>query len=400
MNTLKKINYIDLAFAVLGIVLAVAIRYSLVDFKSFDFLKYSRVWYNTIRSEGFSAFGRNFSNYTPPYLYLLYLIARFFPDISEVIATKLPSMAADFITAGFAYRIVRLKYANSFLPLLAAFAVLFAPTVVINSAFWGQTDALYTCLLVATLYFLITRNLTLAMIMFGLSLSFKAQAIFMSPLLFALLLKREIPWKYYLLIPVVIFLTLVPSWMAGRSLLDLLSIYPAQTDTYKQLSMNAPSIFKLIPDSGDFYMYFYHAALASAAAVGIFYSLIVARSRAKMTPSILLELGLISVLMIPFILPKMHERYFYPADVISTLFAFYYPGYFFVPILMSAISFFSYEPTLFNVETIPFVLLALGVFFLIVFLCRDALIRLFSNEAGTGTPEGKEEGLDQQSQGT
>jgi len=99
MKTINKVTYNDLAFTLLGIGLAVAIRYSLLDYKSFDFFKYSKVWYHTIRSEGFSAFGHNFSDYTPPYLYLLYLIARFFPDASDIFATKLPSMIADFISA-------------------------------------------------------------------------------------------------------------------------------------------------------------------------------------------------------------------------------------------------------------------------------------------------------------
>jgi len=134
-------------------------------------------------------------------------------------------------------------------------------------------------------------------------------------------------------------------------------------------------------------LYFYHAALISAGAIGLFFSMLVSKSRNKLTPSILLELALISVLMIPFFLPKMHERYFYPADVISIIFAFYYPGYFFVPIIMSAISFFAYQPTLFNIQTIPLSLLALGIFILIIFLTRDALIQLFSIESSNGTTE-------------
>jgi len=101
------------------------------------------------------------------------------------------------------------------------------------------------------------------------------------------------------------------------------------------------------------------------------------KSPAKLTPSILLELALIAVLMIPFILPKMHERYFYPADVISIIFAFYFPRYLFVPILMSVISTLSYLPTLFGIEPIPLSLLALGIFILIIFLSRDAIIQLF-----------------------
>jgi len=377
MKNIKRINYIDIIIMLTGIALAVAVRYSLVDYKSFDFIKDTKGWYNTIKGEGFSAFGHNFSDYNPPYLYLLYLIARFIPDTSIVLATKLPSMIADFVSAWLVYRIVRLKYVDSPFPFLAALAILFAPTVVINSAFWGQLDALYTCALLATLYSILIKKYGLAMLMFGLSVSFKAQAIFLLPLLIALLIRKEIPWKYFLLIPLVMILALVPSWVAGRPPLELLLIYPSQAGEYKQLAMNAPSVFSLVPASGRFYIYYYHAALISAVAAGIFFSIFVSKSPAKLTPSILLELALIAVLMIPFILPKMHERYFYPADVISIIFAFYFPRYLFVPILMSVISTLSYLPTLFGIEPIPLSLLALGIFILIIFLSRDAIIQLF-----------------------
>ena len=387
MKTLKLINYVDIIIILTGIALAIAIRYSLIDYKSFDFIKDTKGWYNTVKEQGFSAFGHKFSDYNPPYLYLLYLIARIFPDSSAVLATKLPSMIADFVSAWFAYRIVRLKYDNAAIPILAAFAILFAPTIIINSAFWGQFDALYTCSLLATLYFVFTKKYGPAMLMFGLSVSFKAQAVFLFPFLIALLINKMIPWKYYLLIPLVMLLVLIPAWIAGRPLLDLLLIYPSQTGSYKQLTMNAPSVFSLVPASGRFYIYFYHAALISAVAAGIFFSILVSKSQIKLTPSILLELALITVLIIPFILPKMHERYFYSADVISIIFAFYFPRYLFVPIIMSLISIFSYLPTLFAIEPIPLSLLALGIFVLIVFLSRDAIIHLFPVSPGDRTLE-------------
>jgi Gpi18-like mannosyltransferase len=382
MKYINKINYADVLITLTGIILAIAVRYSLVDFKSVDYFNYTRDWYNTIKSEGFSAFSQNFSNYNPPYLYLLYLIARILPDSSVVFATKLPSMIADFISAIFAYQIVRFKYINSPIPLLAAFAVLFSPTVVINSAFWGQADALYTCALLATLYFLISNNYILAFLSFGLSISFKAQAVFLFPLLVVLSIKKEIPWKYFLFIPLVMLLALVPAWSAGRPLVDLLLIYPSQAGQYYQLSMHAPTVFSWIPDTGRYYTYFYSAGLIGAILAGLLFCIIAYKSQEKITTSILVELALISVLIIPFFLPKMHERNFYPADVISIIFAFYHPRFIFAPISMSVISFFSYQPTLFNVEPISIGILALGVFILIVLLCRDAIIKLFLPPSG------------------
>jgi len=46
------------------------------------------------------------------------------------------------------------------------------------------------------------------------------------------------------------------------------------------------------------------------------------------------------------LLPKMHERYFYPADVFSLVAAFFIPEIWFVPIAYQVISLLSYTPFL------------------------------------------------------
>jgi Gpi18-like mannosyltransferase len=377
VRVLKQINYFDLLIVVVGVGLAVALRYSMLDFKSVDFLKYTKVWYNTLKEGGFSAFKQSFSNYNVPYLYLLYLVIRFFPNLPPVVATKIPSLIADFIMAGLVFRIVRLKYTDSPFPMVAAFVLLFAPTIALNSAFWGQADALYTTALVACIYFLLTRQEVLAIIMFGVSVAFKAQGVFLSPLLFALVLRRELRWRYLLLVPAVMLAALIPAWLAGRSFIDLLSIYPAQAGQYEQLSMHAPSIFSWIPDSGSVYGYFYPAGIIGATAVALAFAILIYKSKVKMTPSLLIELSVISVMLMPFLLPKMHERYFYPADVLTILLAFYCPRLFLIPISMSIISFFTYQPTIFETEPISIAILAVGVLLLLIVLIRNAVLELY-----------------------
>ena len=378
MNQIKWLPISDFAIIAIGIALATAIRYSLLSFQSVDYLVYTRHWYTFIKAHGFSAFGQNFSNYNPPYLYLLYIIIRFFPDLPSLTATKLPSMIADFACAGLAYKIVSIKYPKSPIPIFATFAILFAPTVVLNSAFWGQADALYTVALITCIYFLLIKQPALAMLFFGVSISFKAQAIFLLPLLFALLLRREIPWKDLLIVPLIMLLSLVPALLAGRSLIDLLSVYPSQASQYQQLSMHAPSLLSLIPNSGRFYPFFYPAGLILGIAVGLLFSILIYKNRVDLTPSLLIELSLISVMLMPLVLPKMLDRYFYPADVLSILFAFYFPSYFYVPISMSVISFFAYQPTLFQTEPVAIPILAIGILVLVAIVIKDALTSMVS----------------------
>jgi Gpi18-like mannosyltransferase len=81
------------------------------------------------------------------------------------------------------------NYLPGLSPLFAALAVLFTPTVILNSSFWGQADAIHTTFLLACLYFLVTRREIPAFIAFGVAVAFKLQAIFLAPLLLILLLK-------------------------------------------------------------------------------------------------------------------------------------------------------------------------------------------------------------------
>jgi Gpi18-like mannosyltransferase len=62
--------------------------------------------------------------YTPPYLYYLFLVASVAPALPSVLATKLPSMVGDFVSAWFAYRLVSIAYPPASLaPVFAAVAV-------------------------------------------------------------------------------------------------------------------------------------------------------------------------------------------------------------------------------------------------------------------------------------
>jgi hypothetical protein len=66
----------------------------------------------------------------------------------------------------------------------------------------------------------------------------------------------------------------------------------------------------------------------------------------------------------------MHDRYFFPADVLSIAFGFYVPGYFFVPVMINMISFFAYQPFLFGRDVLPMPILAMLLAVTIILLIR------------------------------
>jgi hypothetical protein len=90
-----------------------------------------------------------------------------------------------------------------------------------------------------------------------------------------------------------------------------------------------------------------------AAIVGLAIAVLVARAGLS-SPERMILLALISVSLLPFLLPRMHERYFYAADIISTLYALYRPSRWYIPVIVVFASFISYFPFLSQVA--PFTL--------------------------------------------
>lgn len=375
-------------FAILAasVVLAWLVRLPLLQFKSDDFFASLKPWFNTIRSQGFSAFATDFSTYNPPYLYLVYVVLRLNPDIQPVIGVKVPGLAGDFVCAFFVYGLVRLRYPQGLLPWLASCVALFAPTMIVNSALWGQADSLYTAGILGCLYFLLRRQGALAMLAYGVSLAFKLQALFLAPVLFALLLRGVIKWRHVLWVPAVLLLALVPAWIAGRPILDLLDIYLYQSSQFEFITMNAPSIYTWLPQTKQVFNLFYGPGVIAGAIAAFFLAVLIYEAPAKIENGLLVELALLAMMVVPFFLPKMHERYFFPADVLSIVFAFYFPRYWLVAMGMNAVSFLAYEPFLFYSEPVPLSLLALGLLILIAVVFSHAIRGLFAERTQAVSP--------------
>jgi Gpi18-like mannosyltransferase len=351
----------------IGIVLAVWLRLTLSPLQTLDFTDFTGRWFDFIQAQGgFGALKYDFANYTPPYLYLLAISSSVFSRLPDVLAVKIVAMIFDFIAAAFVYKLVRLKFPAGSVPLFAFLAVLFAPTLFLNSSFWGQADVLYTTPLLAMLYYLLTGRERAAFIAFGLALSFKLQAVFLAPLLLILLLRGRVSWRSFLWIPAVYLLSIIPAWLAGRPLADLLLIYTQQAGFYPALTMNAANLYQWLP--GDQYELLYPAGLIWSLAVILIFVVAVYKSQVQLASPRILQLATISAVLLPYFLPKMHDRYFFLADVLAIVYAFYFPRYFFLPVLVGLTSLFSYGPFLFGREIIPLPLLAIVPIFTLLLL--------------------------------
>lgn len=341
----------DYAAVGLAVVFAVYVRYMFRDFITSDFTNFTSVWYAAVQQQGFAAAGTPVANYTPPYLYLLYWTSAVFPHLPAVMAVKLPSIAFDLVCAGVVFQIVRLRYRTGLAPVWAALTVLMAPTVVCNSGMWGQADSIYAAFLLACILFLMREQAALAMIAFALALSIKFQSMFLAPALCAFWLRGRIRFRHLLLVPLVYALAMVPAWLEGRPAMDLATVYLTQSGTYHSLSKDAPNPYLWLPDR--FYDPLVIGGLLLMTVIGGYYVWCVVRSRARLDAPLILKLCLLSVLMTPFFLPKMHDRFFFVADVTAIVYAFYFPRQYPVAIMVSFASFFAYQRFLFHYTLVP-----------------------------------------------
>jgi Gpi18-like mannosyltransferase len=278
-------------------------------------------WYNFILNHGFlGAFSQKFYDYNPPYVYLIGL-ATLLPWISKITAIKLISVLFDFVAAAAAYQIaIHLKKDPQW-GWLAFFTVLLTPTVFIESGFWGQCDIIYTAFLLWMADALLREKPRLALFFFSLAFIFKLQTLFFTPLILLLFLKRKLR-LLDLWIPVSLYLvSLIPALIAGCPFFVLIKTYFFQLSAYHSLSMNAPSIFYPFSDGKYYSIAGVLIGLALAGAFVCFFILLRMKTPVRSASTITFADACFLGFLIPFLLPEMHERYFFPDTLFFILVA-------------------------------------------------------------------------------
>lgn len=371
---------------------ALLLRLMLLPFESGDMKVFLIPWLENLRQNGgFPALGQSFSNYNPPYLYLLALLSYLPEWVPAATCVKLAGIPFDFLAAFFVAKIVQRGGYDIRIQILSYFVALFLPTPVLNSAVWGQCDGIYAAFLVICLYYLLSGLPLRAMVFFGIAVSFKLQAVFMAPALLAFWIAGRISLRHFLVIPAVFVLALLPAFAFGRSIGSLFSIYAEQASYYKNLSLNAPNFYlwfsdgdvnKQIPDT--YYSLIAPVGYLITSIFAFFLGVAVFNRRRGINSNIMVALCFVSVLVSPFLLPKMHDRYFYAADIFSLIFAFYQPQLFFVPILMQTASLSVYLNVLFGSKLLTPYWAALLVATLICIVMRHFLKTIWTVEGQEG----------------
>jgi Gpi18-like mannosyltransferase len=356
------------------LLLALALRLALWPNRTVDYYLYLQPWVDQLRAHGnLAGIGQPISNYTPPYLYLL-AVASYLPVLPLIVVKALGLL----IDAGLAVSVgvlVATLHPGARMALAAATGALLVPSVALDSALLGQCDALYVMPLVVALTLILRDRPAWGCVMVGVALAVKLQAIFILPFLVVLVVGRRLPVKALPWAAAGWAGAMAPAVAAGRPITELPGLYADQVGHFTSTTLNAPNLYQWVPDpplgtSG--------AVLLSALAVGGIVLWLV-RARIAGHDALVVRAAVLILLVVPFTLPRMHERYTLAAEVLAIVYACVVRRGWLVALAGSTISALAYLP--FGVGLwMPLAILAGCELALILVVARELVAELGRRE--------------------
>ena len=330
---------------------ALYIRCTLMYYASGDYNTFLKHWINDLSQyKGLDGLKASIGDYTMPYRYFLLVLSKVGGNyVTEI---KMFSLCFDILGAYYIMKLVEMKSRSTALRIFGFILPLLAPTSFLNSAMWGQCDMIYVAFCLGGIYYALNNNGRAAVIMASVAFCFKLQTIFFMPIFLILFFIGKIRWRDIVWFPVVLIVSVLPAVFAGANPISALYPYIIQVQEYRRLTLNLPSIWALIKGEGDLpfdNLNMIGIMMAGAAVVSLVY--IGYKYRHKLDMRRLINMTFISVLIIPFLLPRMHDRYLFAADMMSIVYFFYNKKRWYVPLIVILCSFIPYSRFLYGGET-------------------------------------------------
>lgn len=347
ISRIKDIELLPFLFIGAGAAAMIYARVSMLPFVSLDYYNFIEKWIASMSNMSVSnALTTEIGDYNLPYLYFLAILSRFAKG--WMFTVKAFSCIFDVMLAYFVMKIASLKIQNTKIHALVFVFTLAIPTVLLNSAYWGQCDAIYSAFCLASLYYAFTKKGTASMIMFSFAFAFKLQSVFILPIILVCFILGYIDWYKLVIVPVLYAVLMLPAVFCGRGFADSMFIYfrQASQTQYKAMTLNATSIWTLLPNVSYDTFKWVGIMLAGLVAVVLLYLFYTYKDSIEVKD---LVIGAyISAVALPFFLPSMHDRYFFIADILSVCVFFFNTKKWYIPLVTIFASFSSYMNFLAN----------------------------------------------------
>lgn len=298
-------------FFFISSILAALLRLENLDFATTDSYHFLMRWFDQIKAGGgFKALSTPVGDYGLLYQAIIAIMS--YIKIYSLYQFKFLSIVFDYMLAFsiavFVCKLTNKKYTSS--TFIAIYTiVLFLPSVFENSAIWGQCDSIYCFFLIMSLIAFFDEKYIKCFVMLGIAFGFKLQSIFIIPFYLTIyLIKQNHSILHYGISIIVFWLTGIINYINGASLLYNFKAYFAQPNTYKYMIMNSRSFWNFVPNNAPLRTV---AICLTIILLGLCLFFAIEKKGFFDDKSNCIKYLTLSVWIVVFTLPTMHERYTY-----------------------------------------------------------------------------------------
>lgn len=341
---------------VIGLITAIILfaEWKLITYPANDLTGIVFGWTRTIKANGFASFWKTEADYSPIFLFFCAIVS-LFPE-GEHIKVNNVTFEKNWIilfkgfyilcVIGMAigiYLITKLLTKDKNKATISYVVTLVLPTIIMNSAVWGNSDSTLGLTLIFALYLALIRKDYWAFFLLGLSFGNKLQAVFIVPFFALLIVNRKLKLHAIIFAFFGFILTFVPSWICGAPFGQPFSYVGVQLGRWNNLTYGCANMWHLLNFKGD--VVNKASTWIGLGLIGTLLALVHLRHIDLENKQNLFKLSVLLIFAVVFFLPHMHERYFYLIEVLVVIYAIINPKRFYLPILMQlsgAIAYYHY----------------------------------------------------------
>lgn len=307
--------------------LSLLARYFMMDYLSRDMRVSLIPWFEEIQGGGgIAALGTPVGNYNIPYQTLIALMT--YIPIDPIYQYKILSIIFDYCLGIIVFLIVK-EITNSKLKASISYSLtIIFPTIMMNSALWGQCDSIYTFFCLLAVLKLFKHKYLSCFFAYGIAFAFKLQAVFLLPFFLLIYIwEQKYSILHFFCIPISMIVLSLGGIIQGQPLSNVFSIYADQTTAGSSMSFNYPSIWTImienyVRNNEDYYtnLHIYAIVFTVVVLFVLFTFFLKEKRELEKKDYIILALTLVYTCLV--FLPKMHERYGYLYIVLGLVYVF------------------------------------------------------------------------------
>lgn len=314
---------------VMGIaaVIGLVFRYLLVTYPTHDVIAFVFDWIEQIKTLGFKNFYNTNANYSSFYLFMLAIFSLLPTGPSVTVAgqtyylyymyyLKTVLFLFDYLIAFGVFLIVKEVTKSKTQAAIGFCLTIILPVEWAISSMWGNCDSMYAAFFLFVIYFVLVKKDGWAWFFFGLSIANKLQAVFILPFMVYLWLNRRISLWKIICAAFSFFLTCLPAWFCGAPFSAPFKFIGDELTSWSSLFLGSANMWQIF----GFYSSAEKVVVQAATwiglcIIGVFMAVLYFR-KIELTEENIVYLSAFLIGLVPFVLPHMHERYFYSLDIL------------------------------------------------------------------------------------